>query len=111
MKIMAIFISLMLFSPLFTVSIKSIEQDTPTKYYINNVRVTKKKFDKKLVKMVDIKDWFCVDTNIGGITGYNCRDKSGQEYIYKCITESKNNKCILNKIRVDISKPMIKNIN
>ena len=78
-----------------------MDQDTITKYYIDLIEVTKKKFDNKLVEMKETGGWFCQDTNIGGITGYNCKDKLGREYNYKCIVESKKTEYSLTKIHLN----------
>ena len=100
MKIRAILISLVLFMVSYN-NIKAMDQDTITKYYIDYVEVTKKKFDNELAKMKETGGWFCKKTNTGGITGYYCKDKLGREYKYICITESKKSECSLFRIHLN----------
>lgn len=80
-------------------TIKAIHQEKTTRYFINNTQVTEKQFKQKLENLEETGGWFCLDTNTGGITGYTCKDTSGQEYSYKCTTEMDKIECRINKIK------------
>ncbi|RJE72578.1 hypothetical protein [Reichenbachiella sp. MSK19-1] len=81
----------------------AMEQDTVTKYYLDEVEVTVDRFNSELSKMKETGGWFCRETDTGGATGYNCQDKARRAYKYVCISEPHENRCSLSRINAPAS--------
>ena len=80
-----------------------------TIYLIASKEVSKKKFDRTLKGLKEIKNtWYCAETNVGGSTGYNCEARNGQQYKYECISELESNVCSISKIGADGFKLPVK---
>ncbi|TSE11350.1 MULTISPECIES: hypothetical protein [Aquimarina] len=97
----------MMFTTMFAytnITTKAIHQEITTKYFINDIEVTEKRFNKKLESLEETGGWFCLDTNTGGVTGYKCKDKSEQEYTYECTLDLVKSECRLTKTSINISK-------
>ncbi len=63
---------------------QSKDLKTTVVYTINDKNVSIKEFGKFLGSLKEIKDtWFCAETNYGGITGYDAKDKLGKIYEYR----------------------------
>ncbi|UXP33033.1 hypothetical protein N6H18_03560 [Reichenbachiella agarivorans] len=89
-----------------SISALAMEQDTVTKYYIDEVEVTIDRFHCELANMKETGGWFCRETDTGGATGYDCQDKAGRAYKYVCISELHENRCSLSRINAPASRTL-----
>lgn len=59
-------------------------KDDLKQFTINGKKVEEKYFNHFLSKLKEMKNtWFCAETNTGGITGSEVKDKKGNIYIYR----------------------------
>lgn len=67
-------------------------------YSIDDIPVTAEDFAAFLKALREMPNtWFCAETNMGGITGYDAVDTRGVVYHYRTYSESGNNRCTIKR--------------
>lgn len=67
-------------------------------YSIDGKAVGAEDFKKKFDALKEVPGtWFCAETKNGGVTGYDMKDKSGNVYEFRAVSEPGSNRSVLVK--------------